>query len=153
MPRSMIPASMTAIEIREPGPPQVLRPVTRPTPQPAAGEVLVRVAAAGVNRPDVMQRKGGYAPPPGASDIPGLEVAGEVVALGAGVAEPALGARVTALVAGGGYAQYVNVPAPQCLPVPGHLSLEEAAALPETFFTVWMNVFERARLRRGESLL
>lgn len=149
----MIPASMTAIEIREPGPPQVLRPVTRPTPQPGPGEVLVRVAAAGVNRPDIMQRKGGYAPPPGASDIPGLEVAGEVVALGAGVAEPALGARVTALVAGGGYAQYVNVPAPQCLPIPANLTFAQAGALPETFFTVWLNVFERARLQPAETLL
>jgi NADPH2:quinone reductase len=149
----MIPENMTAVEIREPGPPQVLRPVQRPVPAIAADEVLVKVAAAGVNRPDVMQRKGAYAPPPGASDIPGLEVAGEVVARGAQVREPALGARVCALVAGGGYAQYVNVPAVQCLPVPGQLTLEEAAALPETFFTVWMNVFERARLRRGESLL
>ena len=114
---------MTAIEIREPGPPQVLRALQRATPQPASGEVLIRVVAAGVNRPDVLQRKGAYAPPPGASDIPGLEVAGEVVALGAGVREPAVGARVCALVAGGGYAQYVNVPAVQCLPVPGKSEL------------------------------
>jgi NADPH:quinone reductase len=149
----MIPATMTAIEIREPGPPQVLRAVQRPVPQPQPGEVLVRVAAAGVNRPDVMQRKGHYPPPPGASDVPGLEVAGEVVATSPEVREPAVGAKVCALVAGGGYAQYVNVPAVQCLPVPGKLSLEEAAALPETFFTVWMNVFERARLHRGETLL
>jgi NADPH:quinone reductase len=149
----MTPETMTAIEIREPGPPQVLRPVQRPVPAVGADEVLVRVAAAGVNRPDVLQRKGAYAPPPGASDIPGLEVAGEVVAAGSGVREPQVGARVCALVAGGGYAQYVNVPAVQCLPIPGQLSLEEAAALPETFFTVWMNVFERARLRRGETLL
>lgn len=144
---------MTAIEIREPGPPQVLRPVQRPVPRPGAHEVLVRVAAAGVNRPDVLQRKGAYAPPPGASDIPGLEIAGEVVAVGGDVRDPPLGARVCALVSGGGYAQYASVPAVQCLPIPGDLSLEEAAALPETFFTVWMNVFERARLRRGESLL
>jgi len=144
---------MTAIEIREPGPPQVLRPVTRPVPPLAAGEVLIRVAAAGVNRPDVLQRKGHYPPPPGASDIPGLEVAGEVVAAAPDVREPAVGERVCALVAGGGYAQYVNAPAVQCLPVPAQLTLEEAAALPETFFTVWMNVFERARLRRGETLL
>jgi len=149
----MIPATMTAIEIREPGPPQVLRAVQRPVPQLQPGEVLVRVAAAGVNRPDVMQRKGHYPPPPGASDVPGLEVAGEVVAASPEVREPAVGAKVCALVAGGGYAQYVNVPAVQCLPVPGKLSLEEAAALPETFFTVWMNVFERARLHRGETLL
>jgi NADPH:quinone reductase len=149
----MSPKMMTAVEIRESGPPQVLRPVQRPVPAPAPGEVLIHVAAAGVNRPDVMQRKGSYPPPPGASDIPGLEVAGEVVALGEGVSEPALGAKVCALVAGGGYAQYVNVPAVQCLPVPAALTLEEAAALPETFFTVWLNVFERARLARGETLL
>ncbi len=149
----VLPATMTAIEIREAGPPQVLKPVQRPVPAVGADEVLIKVAAAGVNRPDVLQRKGAYAPPPGASDIPGLEVAGEVVAVGSAVRDPAPGARVCALVAGGGYAQYVNVPAVQCLPVPSGLSMEEAAALPETFFTVWMNVFERARLRRGESLL
>ena len=144
---------MTAIEFREPGPPQVLRAVQRPVPEPGAGEVLIRVAAAGVNRPDVLQRKGAYPPPPGVTDIPGLEVAGEVVRLGEGVREPALGARVCALVAGGGYAQYVSAPAVQCLPAPPSLSLEEAAVLPETFFTVWLNVFERARLQRGETLL
>jgi NADPH:quinone reductase len=144
---------MTAIEIREPGPPQVLRAVQRPQPEPAAGEVLIRVAAAGVNRPDILQRKGLYPPPAGITDIPGLEVAGEVVRLGAGVREPALGARVCALVAGGGYAQYVAAPALQCLAIPAPLTLEEAAALPETFFTVWLNVFERARLRSGETLL
>ncbi|HYM43953.1 MAG TPA: NAD(P)H-quinone oxidoreductase [Steroidobacteraceae bacterium] len=149
----MTPANMTAIEIREPGPPQVLRPVERPVPQPRAGEVLIKVAAAGVNRPDVLQRKGAYAPPPGASDIPGLEVAGVVVAAGEGVRDPAVGARVCALLAGGGYAQYAAAPAVQCLPVPGQLGLEEAAALPETFFTVWLNVFERSRLARGETLL
>jgi NADPH:quinone reductase len=149
----MTPATMTAIEIREPGPPQVLRPVQRPVPAVAAREVLIRIAAAGVNRPDVMQRKGVYAPPPGASDIPGLEVAGEIVAIGSDVREPVLGARVCALLAGGGYAQYVNVPAVQCLPIPGDLNMEQAAVLPETFFTVWMNVFERGRLRRGETLL
>jgi putative PIG3 family NAD(P)H quinone oxidoreductase len=144
---------MTAIEIREPGPPQVLRAVRRPLPQPKAGEVLIRVTAAGVNRPDVLQRKGLYPAPPGASDIPGLEVAGVVVALGEGVSDPALGARVCALLAGGGYAEYATAPAVQCLPAPSQLSLEEAAALPETFFTVWFNVFERARLRSGETLL
>jgi len=144
---------MTAIEIREPGPPQVLRAVPRPVPQPQAGEVLIRVAAAGVNRPDILQRKGLYPPPPGASDIPGLEVAGEVIATGPDVRDPAVGARVCALVAGGGYAQYSVAPAVQCLPVPGPLTLEEAAALPETFFTVWLNVFERARLQPGETLL
>jgi NADPH2:quinone reductase len=144
---------MTAIEIREPGPPQVLRAVPRPVPQPQAGEVLIRVAAAGVNRPDILQRKGLYPPPPGASDIPGLEVAGEVIATGPDVRDPPVGARVCALVAGGGYAQYSVAPAVQCLPVPGPLTLEEAAALPETFFTVWLNVFERARLQPGETLL
>jgi NADPH2:quinone reductase len=149
----MIPQTMTAVEIREPGPPQVLRAVQRPVPQPGPGEVLIHVAAAGVNRPDVLQRKGIYPPPPGITDIPGLEVAGEVVLLGEGVQEPALGARVCALVAGGGYAQYVSAPVVQCLPVPPSLSLEQAAALPETFFTVWLNVFERARLGKGETLL
>ena len=149
----MNPNSMTAVEIREPGPPQALRAVQRSVPEPGAGEVLIRVAAAGVNRPDVLQRKGSYAPPPGITDIPGLEVAGEVVQLGAGVSEPALGARVCALIAGGGYAQYAVAPAVQCLPVPENLSVEEAAALPETFFTVWLNVFERARLTAGETLL
>jgi NADPH:quinone reductase len=144
---------MTAVEIREPGPPQVLRAVQRPIPEPAPGEVLIRVAAAGVNRPDVLQRKGLYPPPPGVTDIPGLEVAGEVVRADAQVREPAQGAKVCALVAGGGYAQYVAAPAVQCLPVPAALSVEEAAALPETFFTVWLNVFERGRLRRGETLL
>ena len=144
---------MTAVEIREPGPPQVLRAVERPVPEPGAGEVLIRVAAAGVNRPDVLQRKGLYPPPAGVTDIPGLEVAGEVVHLGPDVHEPQQGARVCALVAGGGYAQYVAAPAVQCLPVPARLSLEEAAVLPETFFTVWLNVFERARLQRGETLL
>jgi NADPH:quinone reductase len=144
---------MTAVEIREPGPPHVLRAVERPVPAPGPGEVLIHVAAAGVNRPDVLQRKGFYPPPPGITDIPGLEVAGEVVRLGEGVHEPAVGAKVCALVAGGGYAQYVSAPAVQCLPVPASLTLEEAAALPETFFTVWHNVFERARLKRGETLL
>ncbi len=149
----MLPEKMTAIEITEPGPPEVLRAITRALPAPGAGEVLVKVAAAGVNRPDVLQRKGGYAPPPGASDIPGLELAGEVVACGPGVSAPRTGERVCALVAGGGYAEYAVVPAVQCLPVPGQLSLIEAAALPETFFTVWFNVFERARLAPGETLL
>ena len=144
---------MTAVEIREPGPPQVLRAVQRAIPRPAPGEVLIRVAAAGVNRPDVLQRKGLYSPPPGITDIPGLEVAGEVVRLGEGVTTPALGTKVCALIAGGGYAQYVSAPAVQCLPVPPTLSLEQAAVLPETFFTVWHNVFERARLQRGETLL
>ncbi len=148
-----LPAEMTAIEITEFGAPEVLVPGTRPLPQPAAGEVLIQVAAAGINRPDVLQRQGGYAPPPGASDIPGLEVAGSVVALGEGVTEVALGEQVTALVAGGGYAEYCTAPAPQCLPVPAGLSLAEAAAIPETFFTVWTNVFDRGGLVEGESFL
>ena len=153
MPRTVIPRTMTAVEIGEPGPPEVLRAVQRPVPQPGTGEVLIRVAAAGVNRPDVLQRKGLYPPPAGVTDIPGLELAGEVVLLGPGVRAPPEGARVCALVAGGGYAQYVAAPAVQCLPVPVQLSLEEAAALPETFFTVWLNVFERSRLQRGETVL
>ncbi|HXY77050.1 MAG TPA: NAD(P)H-quinone oxidoreductase [Steroidobacteraceae bacterium] len=144
---------MTAVEIREPGPPEVLRAVERPVHEPRSGEVLIRVAAAGVNRPDVMQRKGVYPPPPGVTDIPGLEVAGEVTRVGPGVQEPKVGDKVCALVAGGGYAQYVAAPTVQCLPMPSTLTFEEAAALPETFFTVWLNVFERARLREGETLL
>lgn len=150
---SDIPTRMTAIEIGTPGPPEALRPASRPVPQPGPREVLIRVAAAGINRPDVLQRKGAYPPPPGVTDIPGLEVAGEVVRVGSGVTEPAVGERVCALVAGGGYAQYVAAPAVQCLPVPSTLSMEEAAALPETFFTVYYNVFMRAWLRPGETLL
>ena len=148
-----LPASMTAIEIVKPGKPEVLVPTTRPVPRPAAGELLVRVAAAGVNRPDVLQRKGAYNPPPGTTDIPGLEIAGTVVALGDGVAGWQVGDGVTALVAGGGYAEYCVAPAPQCLPVPRGHDMVRAAALPETFFTVWTNVFERGRLQPGESLL
>ena len=150
---SEIPAVMSAIEIGTPGPPEALRPVSRPVPEPGAREVLIRVAAAGVNRPDVLQRKGVYPPPPGVTDIPGLELAGEVVRVGTDVTDPPVGARVCALVAGGGYAEYVAAPAVQCLPVPGTLSMEEAAALPETFFTVYYNVFMRSRLRSGETLL
>jgi putative PIG3 family NAD(P)H quinone oxidoreductase len=148
-----LPERMTAIEIEKPGPPEVLRPALRPVPAPAAGEVLIEVAAAGVNRPDVVQREGNYAPPPGVTDIPGLEVAGEIVALGSEVRRWRLGDKVTALVAGGGYAEYCVAPAPQCLPVPAGLSLLQAAALPETFFTVWSNVFERGGLKPGESFL
>ena len=147
------PATMTCIEIVAPGGPEVLRPATRPVPAPAEGEVLVKVAAAGVNRPDVLQRKGGYAPPPGASDIPGLELAGTVVALGAGVDGLAVGDRVCALVAGGGYAEYCPVPAPLALPLPKGFDMTMAAAVPETTFTVWTNVFERGRLKAGETLL
>lgn len=148
-----LPSEMTAVEIRTPGGPEVLVPARRPVPAPAAGEVLIEVAAAGVNRPDVLQRKGGYAPPPGASDIPGLELAGRVVALGEGAGDWKVGDAVTALVAGGGYAEYCTAPAPQCLPVPKGLSLLEAAAIPETYFTVWTNVFDRGGLKAGEAFL
>jgi len=144
---------MCAIEISAPGGPEVLRVTQRPVPIPAANEVLIEIAAAGVNRPDVLQRKGGYPPPPGASDIPGLEVAGTVVAAGAGANTWKTGDRVCALVTGGGYAEYVAAPAPQCLPIPRGLTLVEAAGLPETFFTVWVNVFERAGLKGSETLL
>ncbi len=144
---------MKAIEIREAGGPEVLQACRRPIPQAGEGEVLIQVAAAGVNRPDVLQRKGGYPPPSGASDLPGLEIAGEVVAQGPNCTAPALGAKVTALVTGGGYAEYCVAPARQCLPVPQGLSLVEAAALPETYFTVWSNVFDRAGLQAGETLL
>jgi len=144
---------MIAVEIAQPGPPEVLRAAQRKVPEPAVGELLIRVAAAGVNRADVLQRRGLYPPPAGASDIPGLEVAGVVVRLDPAVRGIAVGAPVCALLTGGGYAEYVAVPAVQCLPAPEPLTLEEAAALPEAFFTVWLNVFERARLREGETLL
>jgi NADPH2:quinone reductase len=142
-----------AIEIREPGEPEVLVPVERARPTPTAGEVLIKVAAAGVNRPDVMQRRGRYPPPPGASDIPGLEIAGTIESLGADVTGWRAGDAVCALVAGGGYAEYCVAPAPQCLPAPHGLDLVAAAAIPETVFTVWTNVFERGRLAAGESIL
>lgn len=153
-----VPTTMTAIEISEPGGPEVLRPTQRPVPQPAVGELLIRVAAAGVNRPDVAQRNGSYPPPPGASDLPGLEVAGTVAALGEGTAGEGatgwqVGDAVCALVSGGGYAEYVAVPATQALPVPDGLDMVRAAALPETFFTVWTNVFDRGRLAEGEAFL
>lgn len=148
-----LPDSMTCIEISKPGGPEVLRPVQRPAPVPGPGEVLVAVEAAGVNRPDLLQRQGRYDPPPGASDLPGLEIAGRVVALGEGVTEWAANDAVCALVAGGGYAQYCVVPAPQLLPVPKGFGMVEAAAVPETFFTVWTNVFERGALKAGETLL
>jgi len=144
---------MRVVEITRPGEPEVLQLARRPVPSPAAGEVLIAVAAAGVNRPDVLQRKGAYAPPPGASDLPGLEVAGHVVATGSDVKAWKVGDAVCALVAGGGYAEYVVAPGVQCLPVPRGLTLVEAAGLPETFFTVWVNVFQRAGLKQGESLL
>lgn len=144
---------MRVIEISSFGPPDVLRVAERPDPVAAAGEVLIDVAAAGVNRPDLRQRMGKYPPPPGASDIPGLEVAGTVAAVGAAVTGWREGDSVCALVAGGGYAERVAVPQEQCLPVPAGLSLIEAAAIPETFFTVWTNVFDRGRLQAGESIL
>ncbi|MGC4085296.1 MAG: NAD(P)H-quinone oxidoreductase [Vicinamibacterales bacterium] len=145
--------AMIAIAIREPGGPEVLVPVKRDIPQPGAGEVLIKVDAAGVNRPDVMQRQGHYAPPPGASDIPGLDVAGTIAALGDGVESWSVGDRVCALLAGGGYAEYAVAPAPQCLPIPAGLDFAHAAALPEVMFTVWTNVFERGHLAAGETLL
>lgn len=148
-----LPAEMTVIAIREPGGPEVLVPETRPVPQPGPGEVLIRVAAAGVNRPDVLQRMGFYPPPPGASDLPGLEVAGTVVAVGPAGDRELLGQSVCALVAGGGYAEYCVAPGGSCLPVPLGFSMEEAAALPETVFTVWHNLFERAYVRDGETAL
>ena len=144
---------MRVVEISAPGGPEVLRLGERPRPRPGQGEVLIEVAAAGVNRPDVMQRQGKYPPPPGASDIPGLEVAGKVVERGPSADAFALGDHVCALVTGGGYAQYCVAPQAQCLPVPAGLTDLEAASLPETFFTVWSNVFDRGGLRPGESLL
>ena len=148
-----LPDQMTVIEITEPGGPENLVPRQRPLPQPATGEVLIKVATAGVNRPDCLQRQGGYPPPPGASDIPGLEVAGTVVALGEEVETWKIGDRVCALLTGGGYAEYCTAPVLQCLPVPAGLTLQQAAALPETFFTVWSNLYDRARLQPGETLL
>ena len=148
-----IPETMRAVEYNGSGGPEVVGLARRPVPRPSVGEVLVEVHAAGVNRPDLLQRAGGYPPPPGASDIPGLEVAGEVVANGPDSADLEVGAKVMALVAGGGYAEYCVVPTSQALPVPDTLSMEEAAAVPETFFTVWTNVFQRSRLRPGETLL
>jgi NADPH2:quinone reductase len=145
--------TMLVIEIREPGGPEVLVPAERPRPTAMAGEVLIKVAAAGVNRPDVMQRRGKYPPPPGASDIPGLEVAGTIEEIGSSVDDWQRGDRVCALVAGGGYAEYCVAPAPQCLPVPRGMEVIRAAAIPETYFTVWTNVFERGRLQAGESIL
>jgi putative PIG3 family NAD(P)H quinone oxidoreductase len=147
-----LPQFMTAIGYDAPGEAEVLRPETLPVPQPGSGQVLVKVSFAGVNRPDVVQRKGNYPPPPGASPIPGLEIAGEVVAAGSG-AEELVGQSVCALVSGGGYAEYCLAEAGHCLPVPAGLSLAEAAALPETLFTVWHNVFERGWVRDGETIL
>jgi NADPH2:quinone reductase len=144
---------MTAIAITAPGGPEVLKPVRLPVPVPKAGEILVKVKAAGVNRPDVLQRQGAYPPPPGAPETPGLEIAGEVVALGEGVKRYEAGDRVCALVPGGGYAEYAVVHEDNALPIPPGLSFTEGAAIPETFFTVWTNVFDRGALKEGETLL
>ena len=144
---------MKVVEIAAPGGPEQLRLAVRPVPQPGAGEVLIHVAAAGVNRPDVVQRQGHYPAPPGASDLPGMEVAGTIAALGPEVSGWRLGEQVTALLAGGGYAEYAVAAAPLCLPIPQGLSLVEAAALPETYFTVWTNVFERGGAKPGDTVL
>ncbi|WP_170343024.1 NAD(P)H-quinone oxidoreductase [Ruegeria arenilitoris] len=148
-----MPQMMRAIEITTPGGPDVLKLTERPMPEPGHGQVVLKVAYAGVNRPDALQRAGAYDPPPGASDLPGLEASGEVVAIGSGVSGLALGDQVCALLPGGGYAEYVVTPAAHCLPVPSGLSLKQAACLPETFFTVWSNVFTRGGLKAGERFL
>jgi putative PIG3 family NAD(P)H quinone oxidoreductase len=148
-----LPAQMTVVGISKPGGPEVLVPETRSVPVPGPGEILVKVLAAGVNRPDVAQRSGAYPPPPGASDLPGLEIAGEVVALGAGATKHKLGDKVMSLVAGGGYAQYCIAQDAQAMTVPASLSIQEAGAIPETLMTVWHNVFERGGLKAGETLL
>ncbi|WP_170420841.1 NAD(P)H-quinone oxidoreductase [Ruegeria arenilitoris] len=148
-----MPQMMRAIEITTPGGPDVLQLTERPMPEPGHGQVVLKVAYAGVNRPDALQRAGAYDPPPGASDLPGLEASGEVVAIGSGVSGLALGDQVCALLPGGGYAEYVATPAAHCLPVPSGLSLKQTACLPETFFTVWSNVFTRGGLKAGERFL
>jgi NADPH:quinone reductase len=148
-----LPAQMTVIGISKPGGPEVLLPETRPVPSPGAGEILIKVASAGVNRPDVSQRSGSYPPPPGASDLPGLEVAGEVAAVGPGAVRHKIGDKVMSLVAGGGYAQYCIAQDAQAMEVPPALSMLEAGAVPETLMTVWHNVFERGGLKPGETLL
>ena len=148
-----VPAEMTVVEIAAPGGPEQLKIAQRPVPKPGDAEVLVRVAAAGVNRPDVMQRQGRYPPPAGASDLPGLEIAGEIAALGPQVTSLSIGDKVTALLPGGGYAGYAIAAAPLCLPVPAGMSMVEAAALPETSFTVWTNLFDRGRCKAGETVL
>jgi len=150
---SALPASMTAIEIEAFGPPEGLKPTTRPVPTPGDGEVLIRVSHAGVNRPDVQQRLGGYPPPPGASDIPGLEIAGTIVALGPNAGDWKVGDQTCALVSGGGYAEYCTAPVPQCLPIPKGYTLEQAASVVETSYTVWANVFMRGHLKSGETFL
>lgn len=148
-----LPSEMRVVEIAAPGGPEQLRSARRPVPQPGNDEVLVRVQAAGVNRPDVMQRQGRYPPPPGASDLPGMEIAGEIAALGANVSGLAVGDKVTALLPGGGYAEYAVAAAPLAMPIPAGLSMVEAAAIPETFMTVWTNLFERARCKAGDVVL
>src|ERR1700758_2908676 len=148
-----LPAQMTVVGISKPGGPEVLIPETRPVPVPREGEILIKVMAAGVNRPDVAQRSGHYPPPPGASDLPGLEVAGEVVALGEGARKHKIGDKVMSLVAGGGYAQYCIAQDAQAMAVPASLSMLEAGATPETLMTVWHNVFERGGLKAGETIL
>jgi putative PIG3 family NAD(P)H quinone oxidoreductase len=148
-----LPREMQVVEIAAPGGPEQLKAATRPLPQPRAGEVLVRVAAAGVNRPDVMQRQGRYPPPPGASDLPGMEISGEIVQLGAGVSGLSLGEQITSLLPGGGYAAYAVAAAPLCMPLPAGLTMVEAAAIPETYMTVWTNLFERGGLKGGDTVL
>lgn len=150
---SALPATMTCVEIKTPGGPEALVPTERPVPQPKPGELLIKVAASGVNRPDLAQRAGVYPPPPGASDLPGLEAAGTVAAIGAGVSDWSVGDAVCALTPGGSYAEYCIVPAPQCLPPPKGFDMLHAAALPENYFTVWHNLFERGQLKQGESVL
>ena len=150
---SALPATMTCVEIKTPGGPEALVPTTRPLPQPKAGEILIKVAATGVNRPDIAQRAGLYPPPPGASDLPGLEAAGTVVALGDGVSGWKIGDAICALTPGGSYAEYCTAPAPQCLPPPTGFDMLHAAALPENYFTVWHNLFERGQLKSGETAL
>jgi putative PIG3 family NAD(P)H quinone oxidoreductase len=148
-----LPSTMTAIEIEPFGPPEGLKPTSRPLPTPGDGEVLVHVSHAGVNRPDVLQRLGGYPPPPGASDIPGLEIAGAIVAVGPNAGYWTVGDETCALVSGGGYAEYCTAPAPQCLPIPKGYTLEQAASVVETAYTVWANVFMRGHLKEGETIL
>jgi len=150
---SALPATMMCVEIKTPGGPEALVPATRPVPQPKAGELLIKVAATAVNRPDIAQRNGSYPPPPGASDLPGLEAAGTVAALGADVTGWTIGDAVCALTPGGSYAEYCTAPAPQCLPPPKGFDMLHAAALPENYFTVWHNLFERGQLKAGESVL
>jgi NADPH:quinone reductase len=149
----MLPREMTVVEIAAPGGPEQLKPATRPLPSPGDGEVLVRVEAAGVNRPDIMQRQGRYPPPPGASDLPGMEIAGEIVALGSEVSGVALGDKICSLLPGGGYAQYAIAAAPLCMPIPQGLNMVEAAAIPETYLTVWTNLFERGGCKPGDIVL